>query len=491
MAPFSFLFPRPLFHRQTWLAGLAAVLLSAAAQAEKVQIEFLPPPMEGTLSLGIYNAQGKLVRTLHEEATLDAFTIALNGLITYWDGKDDQGAELPSGRYTARGYRVGEFKVEGVGFSGNDWIDHPDEPRLRRIERIAALSDRELLIEGKVPGRDDSLLFLATPEQAAPAQPAPEAAPAPAAEAARSDWTLAPAPEGTLFPASTAAAHPGPSPTVIWLLQGSTLLQLINGESGHTIEVQNSEDPSPTQLALSPSAHALFVLDENDSLQRLWGLLFPQPAAAPDEAEALFIKTIHFSHTLAAAADLLKFSDGKPVDIVETHPVQPIHNPLLKAKKPPRITLRASFDKGGSYLATTDGLILDRISETPHLLWAALGRASKKDSEIIVYESDGAAIAEFRVSGLDRIMSFNAGDFEWKASKTKPKPQPTATPEPEPESKPPAATPAPSAETTPEPEIEEEEPVEAFEEAAELPAPQPAPTATPEATPPPQTPQTP
>ncbi|MFM7918639.1 MAG: hypothetical protein ACKPJJ_00365, partial [Planctomycetaceae bacterium] len=46
---------------------------------------------EGTISLGIYNKSGTLVRTLFKEASDKDFTVGLNGFITQWDGKDDAG----------------------------------------------------------------------------------------------------------------------------------------------------------------------------------------------------------------------------------------------------------------------------------------------------------------------------------------------------------------------------------------------------------------
>ena len=53
---------------------LGALLLAAPAfsQDEKsgVGITFLPPPMEGTLSLGIYDKKGKLVRVLDPFAAM-------------------------------------------------------------------------------------------------------------------------------------------------------------------------------------------------------------------------------------------------------------------------------------------------------------------------------------------------------------------------------------------------------------------------------------
>ncbi len=71
--------------------------------------------MDGTISLGIYDQSGKLVRVLHQNAQLDDFTIGADALATRWDGKDDGHQDLPSGRYHARGYLVGPLKREDLG----------------------------------------------------------------------------------------------------------------------------------------------------------------------------------------------------------------------------------------------------------------------------------------------------------------------------------------------------------------------------------------
>ncbi len=86
-----------------------------ASPARAVSISFLPPPLEGKISLGIYDSAGALVRVLHDEADLDAFTTGADALITKWDGKDDQGRDLPPGRYHARGYLVGPIMVQDLG----------------------------------------------------------------------------------------------------------------------------------------------------------------------------------------------------------------------------------------------------------------------------------------------------------------------------------------------------------------------------------------
>ena len=71
--------------------------------------------MEGTISLGIFDSNDKLVRVLHRESKVDNFTIDENSLKTTWDGKNDASEDLPTGKYRARGYAVGRLKVDDLG----------------------------------------------------------------------------------------------------------------------------------------------------------------------------------------------------------------------------------------------------------------------------------------------------------------------------------------------------------------------------------------
>ena len=86
----------------------------SASPARNVRISFVPPPLEGRVSLGIYDTQGKLVRVLHHEADLREFTIGADALVTQWDGKNDNGEDLPTGKYHARGYLVGPLQAEDL-----------------------------------------------------------------------------------------------------------------------------------------------------------------------------------------------------------------------------------------------------------------------------------------------------------------------------------------------------------------------------------------
>jgi hypothetical protein len=89
--------------------------MPSASPARYVRISFVPPPLEGTISLGIYDSSGKLARVLHQEAELDEFTVGADALVTKWDGKNDDGQDLTAGKYHARGYLVGRLKVENLG----------------------------------------------------------------------------------------------------------------------------------------------------------------------------------------------------------------------------------------------------------------------------------------------------------------------------------------------------------------------------------------
>jgi hypothetical protein len=82
-----------------------------------VRVSFVPPPLDGKISLGIYNEWDQLVRILHQEAELDEFTVGADALITKWDGKDKYGYDAPTGKYSARGFLTAPMKIEETAAS--------------------------------------------------------------------------------------------------------------------------------------------------------------------------------------------------------------------------------------------------------------------------------------------------------------------------------------------------------------------------------------
>ena len=146
-----------MFDRPRWFSGIALLLSFVSLQALNAQDEepnsnqllFVPPPVEGVISLGAYDSRGKLVRVLKRAAEIDSFKSASDGLVIDWDRNDSRGKQVPNGKYFARGVLVGDVKVEGVAFHLNDWIDSSDDPRIRKIlsatlldaQRPAVLAD--------------------------------------------------------------------------------------------------------------------------------------------------------------------------------------------------------------------------------------------------------------------------------------------------------------------------------------------------------------
>jgi hypothetical protein len=129
----------------------------ASGTAKPVRISFVPPPLEGTISLGIYDSGGKLVRVLHREADIDDLEAGSDALVTVWDGNDTNGVRLAGGKYHARGFVVGDLEIDGVGFFFNDWVIDDDSPRIRRITKIWH-DGKQLVLAAEIAGAPAALL---------------------------------------------------------------------------------------------------------------------------------------------------------------------------------------------------------------------------------------------------------------------------------------------------------------------------------------------
>ena len=130
----------------------------SAAPARSVWLSFLPPPMEGTISLGIYNDTDQLVRVLHQEAEFDEFSVGADALVTKWDGKDDDGFELPPGKYSAHGFLIAPLKVEEIAPTNAPLPEMANNVRLKLIAN--PLENNERPVIDLVVGFDDENAFL-------------------------------------------------------------------------------------------------------------------------------------------------------------------------------------------------------------------------------------------------------------------------------------------------------------------------------------------
>lgn len=436
--------------RKYWLRTLCALfffilhpssfILSQEAPATTpkpgVRLQFVPPPMEGTISLGIYDGSGKLVRALHREAEVqsDVFGKALNGLITSWDGKNDAGEAMPAGKYYARGFMVGDIGSDGEAMHGNDWVTEDSPGRIKRIQTIEATEQGLLHINYETEngvGLSETRIFVSGMDK-----------PKPAGITTRVS-------EGKLFikKADEEKEVPladGDTPLDASAGFGDTVWAIV--KSGSTTEVHAysaegefirrltylADEPVPRSIKASPSGPVIHLLEENAQMQRVRTLKLkstpapqssgsqgqiPETVPATSLWETTFSKTITFSDTLDRARGLLKFPDGKPFEPQDKIKLSLLPNPLVQ-DKPGTVEISAGIDKEGSFLKTTDGLLLKRISDTPNLKWAVIGR--QPGSKIVVlFQSDGAVVEEYRITRSANMMAFDCGDFEFEPAKMK------------------------------------------------------------------------
>lgn len=94
---------------------------------DQVSVELAPPPLDGTVSIGVFDSTGKCIRVLYKSADSDSIPSALNGFLITWDGKTDAGTSAAKGEYEIRGVTVGDVTAEGEAYHFNDWINS-DEP---------------------------------------------------------------------------------------------------------------------------------------------------------------------------------------------------------------------------------------------------------------------------------------------------------------------------------------------------------------------------
>lgn len=125
---------------------LGAVLLATSPLRAAEELEFAVPD-DGRITLGVFDASGKLVRVLHKLAREEDFRIGDNGLITTWDGKNDTGERMAPGHYHVRGYLIGDdVRVSGENFLFNDWAADDGFPGFSRIKDFALLENGDVVI---------------------------------------------------------------------------------------------------------------------------------------------------------------------------------------------------------------------------------------------------------------------------------------------------------------------------------------------------------
>ena len=376
--------------------------------ARSVRISFLPPPLDGTISLGIYDAKGKLVRVLHREADINEFTIGNDALSTTWDGKDDAGENVPAGKYSAHGFVVGDLAIAGVGFFFNDFVTGTDSARIRHLRNVR-LHDNELHLDVDLAGEEQATVVLDSRQAGFTRKMSRESA--------------THCEEKSPLPNVTEAVDcDGGSNNTLWLIdkvEGGArreVKQLSKSRELLRRMAIEQNEPQPSFIAASPTEDRIFLIEESPSVNRLRALSL---AASKTEGAGLTISDwkVDFEKKITEHKNF-SIVDGKPVASPPSGAAAPeklkvklAPNPLL-ADDRITVELAVGFDADGSFLKTIDGLPLCSISETPELVRALL--IAHGTNALDVFQDDGAVVEEFRVTGVEQMMSFDCGGFELK-----------------------------------------------------------------------------
>jgi hypothetical protein len=376
------------------LAGTLAAQESpsptATAPPRSIRISFVPPPLDGTISLGVYDSKGKLVRTLFREADINEFTIGNDALSTTWDGKDDAGENVPPGKYSAHGFVVGDFKIEGVGFFFNDWIPSADGPRFSHIRSLAMHDENLLLTVDLVPPGAGHVLYDFTDKSLSLKDTDSETSGEATASTAGRDGTR-------------------------WVIEGADVKQLAaNGEFLRRLPV-SPEQPAAKVIAASLKEDKIYLLEENDKGQRVRALsLAATKSEGADQAVSEW--KVDFEKSIVAHKNF-SIAGGKPAttpaeeNVPDKVKIKLQANPLLNDDRV-AVELTVGFDADGSFIKSADGLPLCTISETQELRRALI--TSHGTNGLDVFQDDGAVVEQFRISGVDQMMSFDCGGFELK-----------------------------------------------------------------------------
>lgn len=419
------------------LSVFVFLLTLGQAFGAPAQNEFIfAVPATGRITLGVFDKNGHLVRTLHELDDEEKFQVGLNGFISHWDGLDDSGKKVSPGTYHIRGYQIGEVAVSGEAFHFNDWISESGMPPISRIEDFEVLDGGDILLTAKTP--TDSVFIRATIQAGTLAvEKSPSADKTGPSRQKLAELSGQPA---EAFHSIDAFGDTilGASADGVWISQNGTTprkidlparvesVSLVNGESfwfvgnssdstqppvvgeadfnGEILRALPYEpgDPAPKKIRATQSGFV--VLEELPGTQRLRSLTRDESGEWVVDWE----KTIRQSERFGFANGEVT-ADAGTAPQLDSLRFRLEENPLTGERE--TITIRAAIDANGTRLVTEDGLPLLLVSDQPGVQRTVIHRGKSPDS-IRLLQSNGAAVEEFLIEGLRHILPLNAGQIE-------------------------------------------------------------------------------
>ena len=381
--------------------------------------------MEGTLSVGVYNGEGKLVRTLHKEATKKDFTVGTNGFVTGWDGKDDAGADQPPGKYKVRGWMVGDLGVVGVAYHGNDWMKADDSPRIVRAIGVKNVGTDEIHVWLEhIRGEQLEFSWNMKKENAEP----PKISTIAMAEGGKLEIRN---PEAQPIEVALAEGEKAAAATVGF---GNTVWAIVETAADREVRAYSNAgeylrrlsyaqgEPAPQQIAASFWGDTIFLIEEGGGEQRVRALTMGAAADGDKKDGAKSTWKVVYHKKIVASAKFEnvagKLGRPKPFEAQAEIKITSKANPLAENNAKGEISVRIAATSTGSVLQSTDGLDLIHLSDTLGLKWAVIGREENittKESFITLIQGDGALVEEFKIENQSNLMSFDAGEYELKA----------------------------------------------------------------------------
>ncbi len=422
------------------LLSLFLLLLPLAnALATPAEGEFVfAVPSTGRITLGVFDKNGHLVRTLHALDGEEKFQIGLNGFISRWDGLDNSGKKVSPGSYHIRGYQIGDATVSGEAFHFNDWITGSDTIPISWIEDFEVLDGGDILLNAKTPAapiqvrasiKDGPLSIEKNPpvDKTSPARQKlagltgrpPEvftsidsSGETILAVDAEGVWLSrnGSAPRKIELPAKVEAISLGAGDT-FWFIGagGDGDSQALVGEADFSGEIlralpYEAGEPLPKKIRAAKSGKGFVVLEELPGMQRLRSLTREESGEWVVDWEKTIRESSRFGFVNGEVS-----ANAADAPQLESLRFRLEENPLTGERQ--TITIRAVADAQGSRLATEDGLPLLLISTQPDIQRAVIHRGKAPDS-LRFLQGNGSAVEEYLIEGLRHILPLNAGQIE-------------------------------------------------------------------------------
>jgi hypothetical protein len=418
-------------YRNSFILGALAFILAwlpGATQSEQTeeetagthQLMFIPPPEEGVISLGVYAADGKLVRVLKRAAEIDSFKSGLNGLFIDWDGKDSKGDQAPAGKYSVRGVLVGDVNVSGQAYHLNDWIDPTGTVQTKRIVSAAFLNGKSVCAFAEVATGKQLLVDAVNGKYRMTDLPADT-------KSVKFDGShiLAICNDRLVQVDPVTRSLVGEKPYSDlrdadqwhgqWIVLASNQLHSSSGGTDQSITPPKEDLAFCAQLDSSA-----VVASRNGNIWRFQDRQFSPIETGKSgqlldmsagKGDTIWQKWLDRSMTPFRYFDV---KDGQVVPVQEKIEspivsVQLTENPLENGA-PDRLSLGVIADETGAWISTSDGLPLLQVTKTKNIVqtkWTANGADGLR-----VFISNGSVVEEYRITGLENFYRFDAGSFD-------------------------------------------------------------------------------